>query len=38
VIELKDRRRRLEGVNGSQSKFLTETRSMSQNRPDTLLF
>jgi transposase InsO family protein len=35
---LKDRRRRPEGVNGSQSKFLKGTWSIFQNRPDAPLF
>jgi hypothetical protein len=35
---LKDRRRRPEGVNESQSKFLEGTRPISQNRPDAPLF
>jgi hypothetical protein len=34
---VKDWRRRSEGVNGSQSKFLTETWSISQNQPDVPL-
>jgi hypothetical protein len=38
VFNLKDQRRRPEGVNVSQSKFLEETRSMSQTQSDTHLF
>jgi hypothetical protein len=34
---MKDRRRRPEGVNESQLKFLEGTRPMSQNQPDMYL-
>jgi hypothetical protein len=37
-VQVKDRRRRSEGVNESQSKFLEGTRPISQNQPYTHLF